>query len=71
MMIQSSQENSKKTENPKRDFELWQPSRKNTMQSELQEEMCFSFISLGIQIVKYTAYDFFTEKSFDFEQTAR
>ena len=38
------------------------------MQSELKEEMCFS---LGIQIVKYTAYDFFTEKSFDFEQNAR
>ena len=39
------------------------------MSSELQEEMC-CYISLGMQIVKYTAYDFFTEKSFDFEQTA-
>ena len=41
------------------------------MQSELQEIMCFFYISLGIQTVKYTAYDFFTEKSFDFEKTVR
>ena len=41
------------------------------MQSELQEEMCFLYFSWYTKIVKYTAYDFFTEKSFDFEQTAR
>ena len=41
------------------------------MQSELQEEMFFFYISLGIQIVKYAAYDFFTENSFDFEQTSK
>ena len=35
------------------------------------KKKCVFLISLGIQIVKYIAYDFFTEKSFDFEETAR